>query len=159
MTVTEDALLAIRPLLDGRFGDWHGLPALTVEALVAALGPAEETREESLGVSWARQMRYADPPLDAWVRAGWVVQIDVAPAAGVLEVLGQPDEVLPAQHAEPGQYVHEYRYARRGLLVAVAEPLAGGLLRPVRVRGIRASDPASPIDPDVYVSMDDDDAW
>jgi hypothetical protein len=114
-----------------------GLPAGCRRAqLEEVFGRASSEARGRLGGGLARVAEYKRPSRGAPIRV-WYQSEDAllliedrdphlsAPAARLLATLGTPDQVVAGRYHVTGRHVSENIYVKRGLTLAVAEPLAG----------------------------------
>lgn len=149
----------IRPLTAGRPGDWHGLAATPVARFDADLGAPAAVEQSELGYYPAERRDYGGPIV--WARDGQAVMVEVAcdlPAAA-LDGLEEPCASLPAELLLPDGYPHEHLYCRRGLVVTLVRPYAGGEKRIVRLRGIAPIAGPDEFGPELYRAFEDQVSW
>jgi hypothetical protein len=149
----------IRPLTAGRPGEWHGLAGTAVALFDDVLGPPVAVEQAELGYYPAERRDYGGPIV--WARNGQAVMVEVAcdlPAAA-LDGLEAPCATLPNEILLPDGYPHEQLFCRRGLVVTMVQPYAGGENRIVRLRGIAPiADPAE-FGPELYRAFEDQVHW
>ncbi len=147
---------AVRPLIEGRLHDWTGLPVMTPADLQAAIGPAAQREEVTLGTEPAVRFAFRihdTETLFGFERHGHIVMLEVSPPPdiGALAMLPAPTATLPQEIRIEGAYAHEMLWATRGLWLTVARPLEGSAPdRLVRCRGIRPLAPNDRLPPDLY---------
>ena len=156
----------LRPFLQGDLLSWRGLPAVTQDALDAALGIPEEHTTTDLGFYAAERYVY---PLDvpskgiiAYARRRRVVLIEAIrpPPASAMEGLPEPWGIKAQEILVSDFYAHEYVYCEMGLVLTVAEPLSGsGPVKLVRCRGIRPIKTVEEFGPEYYKSFEDQVQW
>lgn len=149
----------IRPLTAGRPADWHGLAATAVARFDADLGAPVAVAQAELGYYPAERRDYGGPIV--WARNGQAVMVEVAcdlPAAA-LDGLEEPCASLPAELLLPDGYPHEHLYCRRGLVVTLVRPFAGGGKRILRLRGIAPIDDPEEFGPELYRAFEDQVHW
>lgn len=149
----ETRMTALKALLRGAFGQWHGLPEGTTVSDVAGLyGSTPKGQSGRLSGHWftTHDFRAAKtyPSARVWSREGHVVRIDLEKpgwqhAPEQLDRLGEPAETrLPPtgyRYDEEDELI-ELLYPARGLVLHVSDPtLPGGSPTPriVRVRAFR----------------------
>jgi hypothetical protein len=162
----EACRAALRPLLELRLADFHGLPAAAGGTFDALFGPPKEVGEVRLGWFPAQRSTYEVPGpargLLVYSREGQVLAADTleVPPVEAMDALGAPTATMPHALRAEGAYVHEVLFGPRGLVLSVAEPRDRA--RPrwiVRCRAIRPIVSAREYGPALYRSLDDDIAF
>lgn len=168
MTQAANLRAQLAPLLAGDLAGWRGLPTATVQDFDALFGTGATPREEVLGAQPAQHRHYRDAArggqgLDLWSRDGVAVMVqpEGLPPSSALAALGPPERILAHEILVPGHYAHEYLYSARGLVLTVAQPLAGDrdALHIVRCRGFAALADPDGFGAGLYLAFEDRTVW
>jgi hypothetical protein len=116
-----DIIQALRALADGRWGDWHGLPAGCERKHAEQVFGPSEPGPDGVGVVAGYSFSFRRYPAPAWA-AGVVVwlngdlvlaiQLNTPLASAWREVLGPPEDTAPSLLFSIGT---QWIYASRGL--------------------------------------------
>jgi len=131
--------MSLDAVLDGHLDTWQGLSgAETLESLNEALKPLKHVHEPAERVrTYQRFMvtvfeRVVAPYIvEAWLTYGSsqvaLIEYDDPPIydlEGTLQRYGPPELILSDKRYTSGAFVREYVYARRGIVLSIAEPFA-----------------------------------